>query len=79
MENESAAQTPIQELPAEGYPVSEEAVEYWFQSRYGRLPTEQELGAIIAKMAQREATPPHYGSDAAAQGWVVGPPAPPTR
>jgi hypothetical protein len=61
------------ELPAPGYPVSEEAVEYWFRGRYGCAPTEQEIGAIIGAMAQREATPPRRGPDASAHGWVMGP------
>jgi hypothetical protein len=67
------------ELPAPGYPVAEEAVDHWFQQRYQRPPTEQEVGAIMGEMAQREATPPHRGPDAVAEGWVTGPAAPPTR
>jgi regulator of protease activity HflC (stomatin/prohibitin superfamily) len=49
----------LPELPAEGYPVSEEAVTNWFRGRYGCAPTAEELGAIINGMAQRESTPPH--------------------
>jgi hypothetical protein len=67
------------DLPAEGYPVSEEAVESWFRERHGRPPTERELGVIIGEMAHREATPPHRGPDADPQGWMMGPPAPATR
>jgi hypothetical protein len=67
------------DLPALGYPVAEDAVEHWFQQRYKRLPTEQELGAIMGEMAQREATPPHHGPNATEQGWVTGPAVPPTR
>jgi hypothetical protein len=67
------------ELPARGYPVSEEAVEYWFFNRYGRAPAEQELGAIMGEMAKREATPPRRGPDADPQGWVTFPTAPATR
>lgn len=67
------------DLPALGYPVSEEAVEHWFRQRHGRAPTERELGAIIGEMAQREATQPHRGPDADPQGWLTFPPAPATR
>jgi hypothetical protein len=72
-------QAATRELPALGYPVSEEAVENWFRTRHGRAPTERELGAIIGEMARREATPPHQGPDADPQGWVSGPAAPATR
>ena len=64
------------DLPAPGYPVSEEAVGHWFRQRYQRQPTEQELGAIMGEMAKREATPPHRGPDADAQGWATGPAVP---
>jgi hypothetical protein len=67
------------ELPAQGYPIAEQAVEHWFRGRYHRAPTEQEIGAIIGRMARREATPPHRGPEAASQGWVTGPQAPVTR
>jgi hypothetical protein len=67
------------ELPAPGYPASEEAIENWFHDRYGRAPTERELGAIIGEMAQREATAPNRGPDAVPQGWVIGPETPATR
>ncbi len=79
----SATKTPDEptaatlELPATGYPISEEAAEHWFRDRYWREPTEQEIGAIIGEMAQREATPPHDGPNASAGGWVVGPSAAP--
>jgi hypothetical protein len=61
------------ELPSPGYPPSEDAVSHWFRDRYGRTPSEQEIGAILGEMAQREATPPHRGPRATAHGWVVGP------
>jgi hypothetical protein len=49
------------ELPAPGYPVSEEAVDHWFRQQHGRAPTELELGSIMGAMADRETTPrdPH--------------------
>lgn len=65
------------ELPALGYPVSEDAVSHWFHQRYGRAPTEQELGAIISLMAEREETSPRTGPGAATQGWVSVPSAAP--
>ena len=63
----------VAELPVVGYPLSEDAVSYWFQQRHGRAPTELELGAILGAMAHREATPPRYAPEAAADGWSVGP------
>lgn len=74
-------ETPVvtRELPAEGYPIAEVAVTDWFRGRYGRAPTERELGAVMGAMAQREATPPRRGPDADPQGWAVFPPAPATR
>jgi|HubBroStandDraft_5_1064220.scaffolds.fasta_scaffold1067746_1 hypothetical protein len=45
-------------LPAAGFPIAADAVNHWFRQRYHRLPTEQELGAIMNAMAQRETTPP---------------------
>jgi hypothetical protein len=65
------------QLPVAGYPISEEAVTYWFQHRYEREPTDRELGAIIDAMARREATPPHSGPESEPLGWTVGPSAPP--
>lgn len=56
--NQDAAPPAVTELPVEGYPVAAEAVTEWFRRRHGRLPTEQELGAIMLAMAQRETTPP---------------------
>jgi len=67
----------VLQLPADGYPISEDAVSHWFEHTYHRRPTDLELGAIIDAMAQREATPPHVGPNASAQGWKVGPSAPP--
>lgn len=77
--NRAETNPAARELPAPGYPVAEQAVEHWFREQYGRSPTEQEIGAIMGAMAQREATPPHRGPDAFPQGWVTGPAAPPTR
>jgi hypothetical protein len=57
------------ELPGRGYPPSEEAVSNWFQARFGRDPTELELGVIIGAMARREAMEAQAGSDA----WITGP------
>lgn len=74
-----AAPTRVKDLPAPGYPVSEEAVDHWFRQHHGRAPTEQEVGAIMSLMAEREATLPHEGPRAQADGWVVGPATPPTR
>jgi hypothetical protein len=75
----SKARSVAPELPAPGYPVSEEAVEYWFRQHHGRAPAEQELGAIMGEMAKREATPPRRGPDADPRGWATFPAAPATR
>jgi hypothetical protein len=65
------------ELPAQGYPPSAEAVDDWFRKQHGRAPTDQEVGAIIGAMAQREATSPRSGPPGATDGWVTGPTAAP--
>jgi hypothetical protein len=57
------------ELPAEGYPISEEAVTDWFQRTYGRRPTEQETGAILDAMTHRDSTPPQAGPAGDMEGW----------
>ena len=45
------------DLPAPGYPVSEEAVGHWFRQRYQRQPTEQELGAIMGEDGKARGDP----------------------
>jgi hypothetical protein len=50
------------ELPAPGFPASEQDLSDWFRTKHGREPSERELGALMAAMAQREATPPHNGA-----------------
>lgn len=71
---------PQRQLPMPGYPISEDAVAYWFQQTYQRLPTDAELGTIIDAMAERETTPPHVGPHAEPEGWKLGPlAAPATR
>jgi hypothetical protein len=49
------------ELPAAGYPISEDAVTHWYEQTYQRLPTDGEMGAILSAMAQRDATSPRIG------------------
>ena len=46
------------ELPVEGYPIGEEAVRAWFQHRYSREPSAEEVGEILLAMTARDATPP---------------------
>ena len=72
---DDTASTP--ELPAAGYPPSEQALTDWFRRTHGREPTELEIGRIFAEMAQRDATPPHDGPHSDAEGWRVDPVAPP--
>jgi hypothetical protein len=46
------------ELPALGYPLSENAVTHWFERTYGRKPEAAEVGVIQERMAEREARQP---------------------
>jgi len=57
------------ELPAQGYPSSEQAVRNWFRGRFGCDPTELELGITIGAMARREATMARDGPDT----WITSP------
>jgi hypothetical protein len=41
-------------LPAEGFPVSAEAIREWFQRTYGHEASELELGEILQALARRE-------------------------
>jgi hypothetical protein len=65
------------ELPAPGYPISEQSLIDWFRQKYGREPTEQEVGALMSAIAERESTPPHEGPQADPKGWRTGPGATP--
>ena len=47
-----------EELPVEGFPISEAEVRHWFLDRYRRAPGAVELTRILNAMAAREATPP---------------------
>ena len=69
----------VRDLPAPGYPPSEEAVDNWFRKQHGRAPSEFELGAILAAMTQREAKPPAAGPGSQPEQWVTGPAQPPAR
>jgi hypothetical protein len=73
----TAPTAPTVELPALGYPVSEKAVNAWFRDRHGHAPTDQELGAIMGAMAEREAQSPRTGPSPLPEGWNTGPSAPP--
>ena len=48
----------ITQLPALGYPISEEAVSYWFEHTFGRAPTPAEFGMVINAMMRRDAEQP---------------------
>jgi len=65
------------QLPARGYPMSEQAVSEWFRQTYRREPAELEVGAIIDAMARRETTPPEVGPRAEPEGWSTGVATPP--
>jgi hypothetical protein len=41
-------------LPAEGYPVSDEAAREWFRHTHGREASEVELGEILEALTERE-------------------------
>jgi hypothetical protein len=64
-------------LPAKGYPVSEQSLTEWFRQTHAREPTALEIGALMAAIAQRDATPPHEGPEVDLQGWSTTPFAPP--
>lgn len=66
----------IPTLPA-NLPITEHAVAEWFSRTYGRAPNDQEVGAIIDAMAERDATSPRVGPHADPQGWSIGPSAHP--
>src|ERR1700760_3587569 len=48
----------IDELPPQGYPISEEAVMNWFQRTFNRVPEGAEGGVILDAMARRDAEQP---------------------
>lgn len=75
--NSTTQAAPAVELPALGYPVAEKAVNNWFRDRHGRVPTEQELGVIMAAMAEREAQSPRTGPSPLPDGWSTGQSTPP--
>ena len=56
------------ELPAPGFPASEQDLTDWFRKKYGREPSDRELGVIMAALAQRESTPPHDRPNADLEG-----------
>lgn len=65
------------DLPALGYPYSEQALTEWFRQTYGRTPSERELGVLMDAMAQRDGTLPNRGPQPDPQGWRTAPsPAP---
>lgn len=65
------------EIPPLGYPIGEKSVSQWFQDRHRRAPTDQEVGTIMAAMAEREASSPRTGKSPAPEGWTDGAAAPP--
>jgi hypothetical protein len=67
------------ELPAPGYPNSEEALTAWFCRTYFRPPSERELGVLINAMDLRDSTPPLEGPEPDPQGWETTPSPPATR
>jgi hypothetical protein len=60
------------ELPAVGYPASEEAVLSWFQRTYHRMPTDEEAGAILDAMLRRDSTAPQVGPHEETEGFSTG-------
>lgn len=50
-------------LPAEGYPISAEAIREWFQRTYGREASEIELGELLDALARRESAQVQIGDD----------------
>jgi hypothetical protein len=54
----AAAHQQITQLPALGYPISEEAVSYWFEQTFNRAPAPAEVGMVINAMVRRDAEQP---------------------
>lgn len=52
------------ELPAPGYPLSEQSLIDWFRQKYGREPTEREVGTLMSAMAEQGSTPSDEGPQA---------------
>ena len=48
----------VTELPAFGYPLSEDAVTHWFEQTYRRKPAAAEVGVILERMVRRAAGQP---------------------
>jgi hypothetical protein len=69
MTMDPAASANTMRLPVAGYPASEQSLTAWFREMHGREPSELELGALMAAMAERVATPPLEGPQAEPEGW----------
>jgi hypothetical protein len=54
----SASHRQLNDIPPQGYPISEEAVVSWFKKTYKRAPAEPEIGVILDAMARRDAEQP---------------------
>ncbi len=65
------------EIPETGYPVSEQSLRDWFRRTHKREPTELEIGALMAAMTLRDATPPLEEPLPDPEGWETTPSAPP--
>jgi hypothetical protein len=48
----------ITQIPALGYPISEDAVSYWFEQTFNRAPAPAEVGTVINAMVRRDAEQP---------------------
>ena len=46
------------QLPAEGYPISAEALRKWFRRTHGREATEIEIGELQDAMTRRDESKP---------------------
>jgi hypothetical protein len=73
MDNSTRSEAMRVDLPARDHPPSEEALSTWFRERFGRDPTELELGILIGAMIQREAARPQGEADCPSDAWIIGP------
>ena len=48
----------ITKLPALGYPISEDAVSYWFEQAFNRTPDSAGVGVVLDAMVRRDAEQP---------------------
>ena len=59
------------EMPEPGYPISDRSVAEWFQRRYGREASVEEIGRIIIAMTDRDTAAPSHAPAPSETGWTA--------